>query len=56
MSQKDIRRKQRDPPENGRNTWVHQNSLSREWGRAITAHHDRQKRKIKHKEKEKDGT
>lgn len=53
MSQKDIRRKQRDPPENGRNTWVHQNSLSREWGRAITAHHDRQKRKIKHKDKEK---
>lgn len=27
--------------------WVHQNSLSREWGRAITAQHDRQKRKKK---------
>lgn len=25
--------------------WVHQNPLSREWGRAIAAQHDRQKKK-----------
>lgn len=36
--------------------WVHQNSLSREWGRAITAQHDRQKRKKKTQREGKDRT
>lgn len=31
--------------------WVHQCSLTREWERAITAHHAGQKRKIKNNEK-----